>query len=88
MRNYVEITYQTEEKPFREYPLQLAQHLIRKNGTPKMKLLDNGCGRGEFLHAFRQMRLDIYGADPSSYCPDAKVVDYKPGQPPLRRRIF
>ena len=29
MKNYVEVAYGEKEKPFGEYPLQLAEHLVQ-----------------------------------------------------------
>lgn len=53
MKNYVEVAYEEKEKPFGEYPLLLAQYLMRRYKMKQgMRILDNGCGRGEFLHAF------------------------------------
>lgn len=73
MRNYVEVAYQVGEKPFGEYPLQLAKHLIDKYTLKEgMKILDNGCGRGEFLHAFSTLGMQVEGCDISSYCQQAK----------------
>lgn len=76
MKNYVEVAYQVSEKPFGEYPLQLAKYLMSKYSLQRnMKILDNGCGRGEFLHAFSVLGMQVEGADISNYCPQAKMVD-------------
>lgn len=76
MRNYVEIAYDEKEKPFGEYPLQLASYLIDRFRLPTgSKVLDNGCGRGEFLHAFSHYGMETYGTDLSNYCEKAQIVD-------------
>ena len=76
MNKYVEVAYQEKEKPFGEYPLQLAKYLVDRFGLKAgMRILDNGCGRGEFLHAFSTLGLEASGTDISSYCEQSKVVD-------------
>ena len=76
MKNYIEVSYKESEKPFGEYPLKLAGHLVEKYDLKEgMTLLDNGCGRGEFLHAFSQYGLNVKGTDVSDYCKDAYIVD-------------
>lgn len=89
MENYVEVAYQEKEKPFGEYPLQLAEHLMQRYGLKKgMRILDNGCGRGEFLHAFSSLGMETYGTDISSYCKDAKVVDLNTDKLPFPDDYF
>jgi SAM-dependent methyltransferase len=76
MDKYVEVAYQEKEKPFGEYPLQLASYLAEKYRLKEgMSLLDNGCGRGEFLHAFRSIGMNVKGTDVSDYCKEAVIVD-------------
>lgn len=76
INNYVEVAYKETEKPFGEYPFQLAGYLARtfhlKEG---MAVLDNGCGRGEFLHAFARLGLKASGTDASGCCREAETVD-------------
>ena len=40
-----------------------------------MTILDNGCGRGEYLHVFSHLGMNASGADVSEYCIDARIVD-------------
>lgn len=76
MKNYVEVAYDKREKPFGEYPLQLAAYLMKMYGLQEgMRILDNGCGRGEFLHAFSALGMKASGTDISNYCTEAYVVD-------------
>lgn len=89
MRNYVEVAYQVGEKPFGEYPLQLAKHLIDKYTLKEgMKILDNGCGRGEFLHAFSTLGMQVEGCDISSYCQQAKIADLNKEKLPFPDEYF
>lgn len=89
MKNYVEVAYQKEEKPFGEYPLQLAAYLFKKYRLKAgMRVLDNGCGRGEFLHAFGQLGLEAYGTDISGYCKEARVLDLNTEALPFEDHFF
>lgn len=76
MKNYLEVAYQEIEKPFGQYPLQLAKYLIKRYEMVEgMRVLDNGCGRGEFLHAFSAYGMEAFGTDCSDYCSGTNVVD-------------
>ncbi len=89
MKNYVEVAYQKEEKPFGEYPLQLAAYLFKKYRLKAgMRVLDNGCGRGEFLHAFGQLGMEAYGTDISAYCKEARVLDLNTEALPFEDHFF
>lgn len=89
MKNYVEVAYQKEEKPFGEYPLQLASYLCKRyHLKAEMRVLDNGCGRGEFLDAFGQLGLEAYGTDVSDYCKEARVVDLNTQALPFEDDFF
>lgn len=89
MKNYVEVAYQEKEKPFGEYPLQLAGYLMKRYHLKRgMKILDNGCGRGEFLHAFSHFGMKAIGTDASDYCKDAKIVDLNKDKLPFPDNYF
>lgn len=89
MKNYVEVAYQKGEKPFGEYPLQLASYLFKRYRLkPGMRVLDNGCGRGEFLHAFGQLGLEAYGTDISAYCAESRVLDLNTESLPFEDDFF
>ncbi len=76
MKNYVEVAYEEKEKPYGEYPLQLARYLMERYGlTEGMTILDNGCGRGEFVHAFSKLGMKAIGTDISDYYKETYVVD-------------
>lgn len=89
MKNYVKVAYQEKEKPFGIYPLQLAAYLMRRYSLRKgMIILDNGCGRGEFLHAFSRLGMKVYGTDISDYCSNAKVIDLNEENLPFPDEYF
>lgn len=89
MKNYVEVAYRKSEKPYGEYPFQLAAYLKRRFHMKKgMRILDNGCGRGEFLRAFKGLGLDAYGTDSSDYCKKAKVLNLNTDILPFENEYF
>ena len=64
MENYVQTIYDTESHPPSAYPNELARYLISRYGISKnARLLDVGCGRGDFLYAFRQEGISAFGID-------------------------
>lgn len=77
-RDYVEVVYNEDDRPLTKYPRQLTQYLVNKYKIKKgQKLLDIGCGRGEFLGGFIDCGVDGYGVDRSGlaekYCPKAEI---------------
>lgn len=78
-RDYVSIVYNEEDKPFTKYPELLTQYLVNRYRLSKgEKILDLGCGRGEFMRGFIQCGLQGYGVDQSlaanSICPEAEIL--------------
>lgn len=77
-RDYVAVVYNEQDRPFTAYPDRLARYLFnRYNIEPDQKLLDIGCGRGEFLRGFMRCGTKGYGVDRSraaaALCPDAEL---------------
>ncbi len=78
-RDYVAVIYNEGDKPFTQYPDKLARYLSSRYRLPKGgKILDLGCGRGEFLRGFIRCGLNGYGVDRStigkSVCPEAEIL--------------
>ena len=78
-RDYVDVVYNEEDRPFTQYPDKLARYLSSRYELPKgSKILDLGCGRGEFLRGFIRCGLKGYGVDQStvarSVCPGAEIL--------------
>ena len=76
-RDYVAVTYRIEK--YTKYPDQLASYLVtRYNLTKGEKILDLGCGRGEYLKGFVRKGLDGYGVDQSAIgtgvCSEAEII--------------
>lgn len=64
MAGYLETVYNEKTRPLTIYPEQLAAHLVKRFNIPAgAKLLDVGCGRGDFLNGFRNCGLDALGVD-------------------------
>ncbi len=64
MRGYIDVIYDEKVRPHTEYPLQLCKCLFyRFKMNRGDKLLDVGCGRGDFLKGFKDLELDVCGLD-------------------------
>jgi len=77
-KDYVAIVYNERDRPYTDYPDLLARFLVnRYRLSSHHKLLDLGCGRGEFLRGFMRCGVQGYGADQSSaaaqLCSDAEI---------------
>ena len=79
---YIDVLYSADKKPFSSYPEKLINHLTKEYNLKKdSKILELGCGRGEFLNEFTKLGMSGYGIDLSNYadnyCKNAeiKVVD-------------
>jgi|TARA_B100001971_G_C18236750_1_gene567807 ubiquinone/menaquinone biosynthesis C-methylase UbiE len=75
--NFVNVTNATY--PLTAYPGNLINYLIQRYKLKKKsKILEIGCGRGEFLNEFIKQGIRGYGVDISNYaqsfCPDAKIT--------------
>ncbi len=60
--NYLNVMYDKKIKPVTDYPAQLCTYLCERFNL-KGNLLDAGCGRGDFAHAFRWVNLRVEGLD-------------------------
>lgn len=62
--HYLETIYNTTERPVTTYPDQLAAYLIERfHIFEGARLLDVGCGRGDFLNGFLRHGIDAIGID-------------------------
>ena len=63
-KNYLSVTYDEKSHPYTDYPKKLCAYLFQSFGFKEgMKMLEPGCGRGEFLGNFQDLGLDVYGVD-------------------------
>lgn len=88
LRDYVSVIYNEEDRPFTKYPDLLARHLVMRYGLSKgKKILDLGCGRGEFLRGFIRCGLNGYGVDRSlsakTICPEVEILQSNLEEAPL-----
>jgi SAM-dependent methyltransferase len=89
-RRYLDVRYSEQERPYTDYPCQLAHHLSTEylRGYRGAKLLDLGCGRGEFLHGFAELGFQATGFDRSrpsqpKFSEPVVVGDYEQGGLPF-----
>ena len=74
-KNYLSVVYDDKSHPYTEYPKQLCAYLFQSFGLKKgMRMLEPGCGRGEFLNNFKELGLDVVGLDISP-----EVVNFENG---------
>jgi ubiquinone/menaquinone biosynthesis C-methylase UbiE len=63
-KNYLSVVYDDKSHPYTDYPKQLCSYLFQSFELKKgMKMLEPGCGRGEFLNNFKELGLDVVGVD-------------------------
>ena len=64
MSGYIDTIYNEAERPITTYPDELISHLCARFNIKKgEKVLDVGCGRGDFLNAFKSYGLKTSGVD-------------------------
>lgn len=79
MRGYIDVIYDEKVRPYTEYPLQLCKYLFNRFKMNRGdKLLDVGCGRGDFLRGFKDLGLDVHGLDnEKSYSRTLKDIEVR-----------
>ncbi len=64
MSDYINVIYSTDKIPKTDYPYRLSSYLFNNYKLQKgQKILEPGCGRGEFLNGFRKLGMEVYGCD-------------------------
>lgn len=64
MKGYIETVYDDNIRPRTDYPKKLCRHLVDRFKFPQGgRILDLGCGRGEFLEGFKENGLEVFGLD-------------------------
>jgi len=62
-KEYLKVTYSEERAPFGPYPSKLGNHIYTNFYGRPGKVLDIGCGRGEYLQAFSDLGMEPSGVD-------------------------
>ena len=62
-KEYLRVTYSKERAPYGPYPFQLAGYMCSNYYKHSGRILDIGCGRGDFLQAFSDFGLEPSGVD-------------------------
>lgn len=73
-KNYISTIYDESLRPITSYPDELIAHLCKKLSIPRdARVLDLGCGRGDFINAFHRygLRASALDIEPES----AKIAD-------------
>ena len=66
MADYLTVVYGEGVRPYTDYPSKLIMHLFERFEMKRgMKILEPGCGRGEFLRVFKNLGMDAVGLDRS-----------------------
>ena len=74
--DYVNIVYNNIDRPFTKYPGQLIEYIISRFQINKeSKILELGCGRGEFLNEFKKKEMKVLGIDLSNYAKEKFDID-------------
>jgi ubiquinone/menaquinone biosynthesis C-methylase UbiE len=94
-KNYLSVVYDEKSHPYNDYPEKLCAYLFQSFGLKKgMKMLEPGCGRGEFLNNFKKMGLDAVGVDISPEASnftnglDIKICDVENEKLPFNDNTF
>ena len=82
--SYTAIHYSKELRPYSNYSWLLCKHLADKYYKSQTgKLLDVGCGRGEFVEIFKALGFDAYGVDLEATAPRTERVDLETEKMPF-----
>ena len=66
-QTYLDTTYSDEKTPRTSYPFYLTKELLRRTNKETGKMLDLGCGRGEYLDTFSYNGFNVMGFDLSPH---------------------
>ena len=86
--DYVDVVYNEDDRPLTDYPSKLTKYLFdRYEINQSDKLLDIGCGRGEFLKGFMDCGVKGHGVDQSNssqkLIPEANLMIANLAEDPL-----
>lgn len=63
MRDYLSILYDKKKKPITKYPYEFTNYNIKRFNLKNKKLLEIGCGRGDFINEFSKQNVKCFATD-------------------------
>jgi ubiquinone/menaquinone biosynthesis C-methylase UbiE len=63
MKNYLKVLYNKKKKPITSYPEKFVKYNIKRFNLKNKKLLEIGCGRGDFINEFAQQNVISFATD-------------------------
>ena len=63
MKNYLSTFYDLKNKPLSNYQDKFVEYNIKRFNLKNKKLLEIGCGRGDFINKFSQKNVECYATD-------------------------
>jgi ubiquinone/menaquinone biosynthesis C-methylase UbiE len=63
MAKYLEIFYNKNQKPITNYPKKFADHIINRFDLKNKRILEIGCGRGDFINEFSTHEINCFATD-------------------------
>jgi 2-polyprenyl-3-methyl-5-hydroxy-6-metoxy-1,4-benzoquinol methylase len=63
MTKYLEILYNKDKKPITNYPIKFAKYIINRFDLKNKKILEIGCGRGDFINEFSNQNINCSATD-------------------------
>ena len=68
INKYLEVVYNSKDRPLTNYPKKLAKYLVKNYKIKENdKFLELGCGRGDFINEFTKLNLNTYAIDNNSF---------------------
>ena len=62
-KTYLDVTYSLKTHPEGDYPNCLSKYITKTYFKRNGRLLDIGCGRGDYLDAFANLGFKVSGID-------------------------
>ena len=79
MKDYLSVLYDNKKKPITKYPYEFTNYNIKRFNLINKKLLEIGCGRGDFINEFSKQNVNCFATDILLSAKDYLVdkVDFK-----------
>ncbi len=63
MKEYLSVVYDNKKKPITKYPHDFIKYNINRFNLTNKKLLEIGCGRGDFINEFSKQDVNCFATD-------------------------